>query len=501
MSADPRFDHDVFISYASVDNPSSHSWITHFVSNLTELLAIEYGFNNDDRIWWDQLHFDKDTSLTEQISRRVRRSACMVVVLSAGYVHSDWCRQEREAFLAAMAESPDQVGRIFLIDLGQLELSARPPDFQHLRGHHFFRQKPGTSGTAHREQFGFPVPVPKNPDHKEFYSATLELAKGIHGRVSKLRTASKPGATAAPKPTEKLPEKRHKDITIFVAEATDDAATEREDVVRFLSDHFTVVPSNDDALPNSWDEWKSTVDQQLSTAKLVVQVLGAFPGKPIRGSKEPLILAQYDRAILSGKPIMSWRLTGPDSVPDPRLKQLVAAAAYCGTIAEFNQEVKQKAIPVQRPQPPSMPFHEILDAPKVFIQTDINDLAAASQLMNRLCNSGCTSFLPLTTGTPSEIREDTEQHLTTCDGLIVYYGESPPAWVRSQFSRLDRYHALRRETNPTRPMKAWAICQGPPPSKAPLNFGARNLLWIDLNDDTHEEQLSEWVARLRSGGV
>ncbi len=85
MSADPRFDHDVFISYASVDNPSSHSWITHFVSNLTELLAIEYGFNNDDRIWWDQLHIDKETSLTEQISRRVRRSACIVVVLSAGY--------------------------------------------------------------------------------------------------------------------------------------------------------------------------------------------------------------------------------------------------------------------------------------------------------------------------------------------------------------------------------------------------------------------------------
>ena len=78
-----------------------------------------------------------------------------------------------------------------------------------------------------------------------------------------------------------------------------------------------------------------------------------------------------------------------------------------------------------------------MDAPKVFIQTDINDLAAASQLMNRLSNSGRTTFLPLTTGTPSEIREDTEQHLTTCDGLIVYYSESPPGWVRSQFSRND----------------------------------------------------------------
>ena len=89
MSSAKGYEHDVFISYATVDDfPTKCGWVSAFVSSLNESLASASGLRDLDRIWWDRSNIDEEDSLTEQIRTKVQKSACMVVILSQGYSKS-----------------------------------------------------------------------------------------------------------------------------------------------------------------------------------------------------------------------------------------------------------------------------------------------------------------------------------------------------------------------------------------------------------------------------
>ncbi|MCY2963146.1 MAG: TIR domain-containing protein, partial [Planctomycetota bacterium] len=365
MPSAQGYAHDVFISYATVDDrPAKRGWVAAFVNSLSESLNAAFGLRDSGRIWWDRSNIDEEASLTEQIRDKVKSSACMVVILSRGYAMSQWCRQEREAFLEAMCEEPDGDRRLFLVDIGNLELNDRPIEFRDKRGRLFYVQPPNTVDFNDREPLGFPVPDPENKEHKAFFAQVDQLGKDLYERVSRL-----PGAAIKPPPSKTMSE-----VTLFVAESSDDVAEEREQVVRFLSDHFHVIPAIDDPLPARWEQWRSAVDGGLQSAKLFVQVLGGLPGKKIAGSDQKLVIAQYDRAREAGLRIVTWRKSPAETIADARLKELVAAAEFYGPLAEFTSEVKRIASPpppvkvIERPV-----MNEDSPPPMVFIQAGVED--------------------------------------------------------------------------------------------------------------------------------
>ena len=487
------YEHDVFLSYATVDDrPAKCGWVSAFVSSLSESLAAASGLRDPDRIWWDRSNIDEEASLTEQIRNKVRKSACMVVILSQGYAKSKWCRQEREAFLAAVAGQPDADRRLFLIDIGNLDQKDRPREFCDKRGRYFYVQLPNTTDIADREPLGFPTPDPNNKDHKAFFSQVNQLANDLCERLSKLTGAT----TVAPSL------KSNSDVTLFVAESADDVAEEREQVVRFLSDHFHVLPAIDDPLPNRWDQWQATVDAGLKASTLFVQVLGALPGRKIAGSDQKPVIAQFERAQAAGKRIISWRKTAPEVVTDARMKDFVAAAEFCGPITEFTSEVKRIAVPPPLPKIIERPdFFGDEPPPMVFIQAGVEDQIQADRLSDLLSSLNCFAATPMIDGTPEKIREDLEANLAECDGLILFYGQITQDCLRSQFRALPRTLSMRQKLNPPRPLKALAICNGDPPGKPQPGIKAPGLEWIDLSVDAHREQLSRWVATLRTGGA
>ena len=296
------YDHDVFVSYATVDDrPAKCGWVSAFVSSLSESLAAAFGERNPNRIWWDRSNIDEEASLTDQIRTRVQKSACMVVILSQGYAKSKWCRQEREAFLAAVAGQSEADLRLFLVDIGNLEQKDRPIEFSDKRGRLFYVQPPNTIDVLDRKPLGFPTPDPTNKDHESFFAQVNQLANDLCKRVSKVRGTAAVATSIKP----------NSGVTVFVAEAADDVAEEREAVVRFLSDHFRVVPAIDDPLPNHWDQWQASVDAGLKDSTLFVQVLGSLPGRKIAGSDLKLVPTQFDRAQAAGNRIVSWRKAPP----------------------------------------------------------------------------------------------------------------------------------------------------------------------------------------------
>lgn len=493
MSSLGGYDHDVFISYATVDDrPAKCGWVSAFVSSLNESLAAAFGLRNPNRIWWDRSNIDEEAPLTEQIRTKVQKSACMIVILSQGYAKSKWCHLEREAFLAAVAGQPEADRRLFLIDIGNLDEQDRPRDFIKIRGRHFYVQPPNTIDNKDRLPLGFPTPDPENKDHKAFFAQVDQLARDICDRVNKVR-----GATPPEKPIEPK-----SNVTLFVAESADDVAEEREEVVRFLSDHFRVLPAIDDPLPSRWDDWQASVDASLRASTLFVQVLGALPGRKIAGSEQKPVIAQYEQAQALGMRMVCWRKMASDTIADLRLKELVAAAEYCGPIQEFTSEVKRIATP---PQPPKVIVRPAITGeeppPMVFIQAGVEDQNQADRLSEVLSSLNCFAATPMIEGTPEKIRADLEANLTECDGLILFYGQITEDWVRSRFRDLPRTLSIRQKLSPPRPLKALAICNGDPPGRPRPGINAPGLEWIDLSIDAHREKLSRWVANLRTGGA
>jgi len=184
------FEHDVFLSYSTVDDrPSQNGWVTAFNRHLRESLAANFGSRDPERIWWDRSNIDEEQSLSEQIAVKVQKSACLIVILSRGYVASKWCRAELDAFLQA-AHDHAVDSRIFLIDIGNLAEARRPKEFCDIRGRHFWVQPSWSDLPDDRQTLGAPVPRPDQPDYPMFYSAVEDLARAVHRRIEKLAASA-----------------------------------------------------------------------------------------------------------------------------------------------------------------------------------------------------------------------------------------------------------------------------------------------------------------------
>jgi hypothetical protein len=139
--------------------------------------------------------------------------------------------------------------------------------------------------------------------------------------------------------------------------------------------------------------------------------------------------------------------------------------------------------------------------PTVFIHAGIEDTQQVKLLSDTLAKFNCWVTIPLTEGEPDKIREDLEANLTDCDGLIVFYGQISPDWVRAQFRSLPRILPKRQQFNPPRPLKALALCSGDPVTHPNPGVNVPGMQWLDLSQDLDRVLLGQWVENLRKAGT
>jgi TIR domain len=100
MFASGRFKHDVFISYAHLDDvPSTihrEGWVTPFAARLREVLSGRLGRIVD---VWQDYQLGGNEPLTEALRLRLRESAILLPVASPAYVAREWCIREMKEFL------------------------------------------------------------------------------------------------------------------------------------------------------------------------------------------------------------------------------------------------------------------------------------------------------------------------------------------------------------------------------------------------------------------
>src|SRR5438270_1966409 len=109
----------IFISYACVDdkydpNYVKCGWVTALLNQLKIKLAQKLGRESFFDVWQDLERLTHHDSLTDQIVDAVRESDTLVIILSQGYLSSEWCGKELREFLKA--HGSDARNRVFVVE-------------------------------------------------------------------------------------------------------------------------------------------------------------------------------------------------------------------------------------------------------------------------------------------------------------------------------------------------------------------------------------------------
>ena len=131
----PGYEHDVFVSYAHVNDLPPRAqpqfatepgpgWVAMLVWHLTSELAQKIGRLEAFHIWFDQKDLRGNYHLTDEIADELKRSATLVAVRSPGYLASVWCKDETRLFVEHCQEQLKN--RIFVVDKDPLDTDAEP---------------------------------------------------------------------------------------------------------------------------------------------------------------------------------------------------------------------------------------------------------------------------------------------------------------------------------------------------------------------------------------
>ena len=479
MPLTPGFDHDIFVSYGHLDNElisgMASGWVTTLVADLKIRLEQLIGRRNSCAWWWDERSLPRHGNITPSIIGSLEKTAVLLVILSPSYLQSQWCAQEREAFLQALAQRAGSDSQVFIVEKEKMEWEQRPAVFQDMIGYRFWEDKGGRYRV---------LGYPKTEGDNAYYDRIEELARALHQELLRL------GEVAEPALADEQP------ISVYLAESSEDLDTLRGEVKVYLEQAGFQV------LPKSWytrsaSDYQQALDEDLNACIVFIQLLGPLSGRKFQDAPYSYVELQYRRAVAAGKPILQWRdrSLDLDNITDIEHHGLLTGTTVLAMdIAQFKREVVtrskaqwQQQQARQRAENPAASLEAF-----VFVNNSPQDRAEANRLAQVLQRHGCAYALTLYEGTEEDIREDRIANLRECDGLIIIYGDIPRTQLRRQL-RECRTWLSRRE----QPLRALALYQAPPPEgKQALGMGLPHMQIIDCRHGLDENRLRGFLEAL-----
>jgi hypothetical protein len=466
--------HDVFVSYAHLDNEPISSGQTGWVDALAEKLAIEVSQRlgtRDFALWMDH-RLDGNHPITPEILGAIQQSATLLVVVSPAYLNSEWCRRERTAFLNLVKDRV-AAGSVFVVFARDVARAAVPPEFGDLLGFQFW-VKDAEAGTDR------PLGM-ADVSERAYITRVLQLSHDLKRQLERLRAGGGTSQPAAPRVTAADAP------AVFIARSTEDLEDREDELRTYLSQAgITVLPET--RYPQGdRNAFEAAMRKDLARSRAFVQLLSASRGREldfVPTTRYPRL--QHDIAVSAATPRLIWRDRGLDleTVRDADHRALLEAARACG-IEEFKRAVVDEAR-----RPPEVARTAPANV-MVFVNADAADLALAQSVAKTLSERNVECYWPLAHGSPEEIRRDVEENLSNCDGVLLIYGSSSANWVRSQL-RQGRKVISQRD----RPLSALAVYEGPPAAKEDLAVAIPNLLMVNCRDGSDPTALGQFVATL-----
>src|SRR5262245_19635052 len=134
--------YDVFVSYAHADDEvpagAARGWVTTLAAELTKVLRRKIG-GQGARMWMDH-ELAANASVSGALLGALNASRTLLLVMSPGYIASDWCRSELGGFLAQAAHRKG-ADNVFLVEIEQVERDRWHAALQSLTGIRFWQKE------------------------------------------------------------------------------------------------------------------------------------------------------------------------------------------------------------------------------------------------------------------------------------------------------------------------------------------------------------------------
>lgn len=469
MSFTRRFQHDVFVSYAHLDNEPSKPGVDGWVRILVDRLALELrqrlGTSEVD-VWMDY-RLGGNEGLTDQLHAAVEASATLLVVMSPAYVQSAWCVRERNKFFGRMAQRKTD-GTVFVAHA--LDVTEKPPELADLLGYTFWAA--GKDGVAQR--LGVLNPL----DDARFIERISQMSYAIKEKLLRLTTNPPTSRISSAPP---LPHKR-----VYIARSTDDLIDQEEGLRSYLMQHKIPVVLAAELRSNDQDDFEAQVRAEIQSCGVYVQLLSAAKGRAAFAGGPRLSVLQARIAEATNVSRLLWRSRELDmsTLPADPHKELLESARACG-FEEFKRAVVEAASPTA-----AKPGRVTANGAMAFVNAEPCDLDFARNIGVWLSSQGIDCYWPLANGSPERVRIEYEDNLLNCDGILWVYGSTDPGWVVAQLR-----HGRRVLGKRERPV-AIGIVEGPPPEKNEVPAAIPDLVVFNCRDGLQPAVLSEFVRRM-----
>lgn len=308
-----RFDWDLFISYAHIDNqprlPEEEGWISRFHATLETLLSMRLG--RAAKIWRDNKLPGSDVFTTE-IGDQFTQTAVLVSVLTPSYLNSDWCTREVREFCERAEQSGGMVvenkARIFkVLKLPVDTQESLPAVLKDVLGYEFFTVEDG-------------MPLELDPAYGEKFAQDYNRKVGkLAWDVAQLLKKLEVGSGSIDKSGDAHTTAK---ATIYLAECSDDRKETREILEDDLRRHgYTVLPEQQ--LPQDEADYVVAVERLLARCQLAVHLVGASYGTvPDGPSQKSVVVLQNELAVQRSKsgalPRVIWLPEGTSSEEPPQ---------------------------------------------------------------------------------------------------------------------------------------------------------------------------------------
>jgi hypothetical protein len=493
MNVAMKFEDDIFISYAHLDNvppfEDQPGWVSRFHRSVEIRVAQLLG--KKPKIWRDQKLQGNDIFAQELVDR-LAKVATLVCVLSESYVQSSWCNRELDEFWknATGDLSAAQANRVRVFKVVKMPVppERHPPPVKPLLGYDFYKLDPET-GTA------MELDPSVDPALGKDYWVQVNT---LSDQIAKLLRSLSEGPGPEPPPGDRS--------TVYLAHTSFDLKDEHDAIRRDLLRHgHRVLP--DVALPLNAEELKVLVGKQLTSCQLAVHLIGRNFGVVPEGSNESVVSLQNSIAAeycgVGKLRRLIWMPPGLEA-KDERQRELIAALKNDertyrqGDLLETSLEDLKTVIHQQLETlrsadaaPPRKPPGEVI---RLYLICDQRDLEQTRPLEDYLFNQGLEVILPVFEEDEKRVRLYHEQNLSSCEAFLFYFGAGDESWLRSNLRDLDKSSGYGRE----RPLLGSAVYVAPPSAPRKEHLHTHLATVIRPQGDFDPADLQPFLSEIRN---
>ncbi len=498
-----KFNKDIFISYAHLDNnplpPSEIGWISRFHESLEAFVSMRMG--EKVRIWRDS-KLRGDDIFSDEIVGQFRNTAILVSILTPRYIKSEWCPREMREFCEAAEKSGGVIvghkSRVIKVIKTPIDRDNVLPDItRQVLGYEFFKYEDGDTPLELDPAYG--------TEFAEAYNRKIAtLAYDLKELLERLRDRDEVEG-----PT---PEQTDRDRpAIFLAECSYDLEDENEKMrIEFKTAGYRVLPEQ--PLLKSEARQVAEVERLLAECRLSVHLIGRSYGSVPDGpsQKSNVILQNGLGAAASRSRGLARIIWLPEGMRSDNPKQQAfiealhrdanlqfGADLITASFEHLKAEIHRRLQQLQHPERPRV---EVADAGSsgekfIYLICTREDRSDTLPLRKALMKEGFSVEIPALEGDAAALRKVNERQLSQCDVVIVYYGAGDEAWKRSVDSDLKKLPSYRSG----KPLRASFIYLAPPKTSDKEELVAlesSNL--FDASEGASDRPVAEFVETISS---